>query len=101
MKNLNKKSILFFLFSVLFFTYLSSGLLIFFLNGYFSLNLFSQIANNYDLTFTYKSITRNYPRVWESIFYCFSFWSIAIGLLMYFGKNKKTVSIVVLFWYTD
>lgn len=87
----NKKSILFFSFSVMFFTYLTGGLLIFFLNGHFSFQLFSQIGSHYDLFFTYKAITRGYPRVWESLFYCFSFWSILIALAMYFGKNKQSL----------
>lgn len=87
----DKKSILIFLFSVSIFTFLSSGLLIFFLNGYFSLNLFNQIAQNYTPFFTYTAVIKSYPRVWESIFYCFSFWSILIGFTMYFGKNKRSL----------
>lgn len=87
----DKKSIVLFLFSVSIFTFLSSGILIFFLNGYFSLNLFNQIAQNYTPFFTYTAVTRSYPRVWESIFYCFSFWSILIGFTMYFGKDKRSL----------
>lgn len=87
----DKISIVLFLFSVSIFTFLSSGILIFFLNGYFSLNLFNQIAQNYTPFFTYTAVTRSYPRVWESIFYCFSFWSILIGFTMYFGKNKRSL----------
>lgn len=87
----DKKSILIFLFSVSIFTFLSSGLLIFFLNGYFSLNLFNQIAQNYTPFFTYTAVIKSYPRVWESIFYCFSFWSILIGFTMYFGKNRQSL----------
>lgn len=88
---LDKKSVIFFSFSVFFFTYLSSGLLIFFLNGYFSINTFTAIAQNYTPLFTYKAIVRGYPLVWESILYSFGFWSILIGLVMYFGKNKQSL----------
>jgi hypothetical protein len=69
----DKKSIVLFLFSVSIFTFLSSGILIFFLNGYFSLNLFNQIAQNYTPFFTYTAVTRSYPRVWESTFYFIRF----------------------------
>lgn len=90
-KKPSKKNIVFFLLSVTFFTYLSSGLLIFFLNGLFSLNLFNQIAEHYNFFFTYKAITRGYPKVWESIFYCWSFWSLLIGFTMYIKGGKKTL----------
>ncbi len=91
MKKFNKKSIMFFIFSVILFTYLSSGILIFFLNGHFSFNLFNQIGQHYNLLFTYKAIIKDYPRVWEAIFYCFSFFTIAISLLIYFTNDKKSL----------
>ncbi|MCG3667493.1 type IV secretory system conjugative DNA transfer family protein [Aliarcobacter butzleri] len=90
-KKPTKKTIIFFLLSVTFFTYLTSGLLIFFLNGLFNLNLFNQIAEHYNLLFTYKAVIRSYPKVWESIFYCWSFWSVIIGFFMYFDGGKKSL----------
>lgn len=90
-KKPSKKTIIFFLLSVTFFTYLTSGLLIFFLNGLFNLNLFNQIAEHYNLLFTYKAVIRGYPKVWESIFYCWSFWSVIIGFFMYFDGGKKSL----------
>ncbi|QKF77293.1 type IV secretory system conjugative DNA transfer family protein [Arcobacter defluvii] len=90
MKNINKGSLLFFVFSVIFFTYLTSGLLIFFLNGYFNLNLFKLINNNYDLLFTYKAIINNYPRIWEAIFYSASFYSVVFFILILL-PNKKSL----------
>jgi len=79
----------YFIFSVLFFSYLFTGLLLFFLNMNFSLNIFSYVANNYDLTFTYKAITRGYPRVWEALLYCVSFFSIVFGILLLLPKERS------------
>ena len=85
------KFLLLFFIPVIIFTFLSSGLLIFFLNGYFSLNIFNQIAQHYTPFFTYTAIIKGYPRVWESILYSFIFWSAVIGFIAYISKNKKSL----------
>ncbi len=76
---------------LLVFTFLSSGLLIFFLNGNFSLNIFQKISENYTPYFTYTAITKGYPRTWESILYAFIFWNIALGIVLYLNRNKKSL----------
>lgn len=80
-----------FIFVLFIFTFLSSGILIFFLNGNFSLNIFQKISENYTPYFTYTALTRGYPRTWESIFYAFIFWNIALGVVLYLNRNQKSL----------
>jgi len=90
-KKLDKKLIIFYIISVLVFTFFSSGLLIFFLNGNFSFDLFAKISQHYTPFFTYKAILKNYPNVWQSIVYSFIFWSILIGFLLYLSGTKRSL----------
>jgi len=90
-KKLDKKLIIFYIFSVLVFTFFSSGLLIFFLNGNFSLNLFLKISQYYTPFFTYTAIMKNYPNVYTSILYSFAFWSLIIGFFLYLSGTKRSL----------
>jgi len=90
-KSLDKKLIAFYIISVLVFTFFSSGLLIFFLNGSFSLNLFAKISQHYTPFFTYTALIKNYPNVYTSILYSFVFNSFVIGILLYLSGTKRSL----------
>ncbi len=90
MENINKSKIIFFILFVLIFSYITTGILVFFLNGFFSVNIFKMINNQYDLLFTYKALVNSYPKAYEALAYTISFFSF-IGLFLILIPNKKSL----------
>lgn len=88
MENINKSKIIFFILFVLIFSYITTGILVFFLNGFFSINIFKMINNQYDLLFTYKALVNSYPKAYEALAYTISFFSF-IGLFLILIPNKN------------
>ena len=78
MENINKSKIIFFILFVLIFSYITTGILVFFLNGFFSVNIFKMINNQYDLLFTYKALVNSYPKAYEALAYTISFFSFIV-----------------------
>ena len=86
---MDKKKIIFFIFFVLIFSYITTGLLVFFLNGFFSVNIFKMINSQYNLLFTYKAIVNNYPKVYEAMAYSVGFFSFIGTVLILMPKGRS------------